>query len=117
MQKFRFFFLLVGLNAIGITAFSNDGNKWIKAGHEQLMKRDFDQAIIFFNRSIEDYPHQVEAYLKRAKVYMILNKYQEAHDDYQRALLIDPDYVRDRKSGRSSFYSLIEQADRKDLVD
>ncbi len=97
MHNYKLILLLFCFSFITLSSKANGENEWIRAGHEKLMQRDFEKAIFFFSRSIEEYPNQVEAYLKRARAYLIINKYQEAHEDYQKALSIDPDFIQNRK--------------------
>ncbi|MEM1407302.1 MAG: tetratricopeptide repeat protein [Bacteroidota bacterium] len=72
---------------------ANTNNEWIKAGDAQVLQRDYNQAIFFFDRAIEEYPNDAEGYLKRAKVLMLLHKYHEAGIDYKKALELDPNYI------------------------
>lgn len=69
-------------------------NEWLRRGDTKLIERDFDQAFFYFSRSIEEYPNDVKGYLKRAKVLMLQNKYEEARNDYKKALELNADYLK-----------------------
>ncbi|MEM7107694.1 MAG: tetratricopeptide repeat protein [Bacteroidota bacterium] len=71
-------------------------NEWVRAGHTKLQQQDYDQAVFYFTRSIEEYPNEVQGYLNRAKVFMLQHKYQEARADYLKALEINPAYLKER---------------------
>ncbi|MEM6358475.1 MAG: tetratricopeptide repeat protein [Bacteroidota bacterium] len=72
---------------------ANANNEWIKAGDTQMLQRNYNQAIFFFDRAIEEYPNDAEGYLKRAKALMLLHKYYEARIDYKKALELDSNYI------------------------
>jgi tetratricopeptide (TPR) repeat protein len=71
----------------------NTGEDFIRAGESFVHRMDYDQAIYFFSRAIEDDPNSVEALLHRGKTYILKDKYQAAMDDYRKALELDPEYV------------------------
>ncbi|MDN5212565.1 tetratricopeptide repeat protein [Fulvivirgaceae bacterium BMA12] len=80
--------------------FSNPPNDWIRTGEAYAAQWDFNQAIFFFSKAIEEDPNLVPAYLHRYRAYLMINKYQEARNDLQMALVIDPEFVKnfmDRK--------------------
>ncbi len=59
-------------------------------GAAYLKKREFDQAISLFNKSLEINPKYAEAYETRGMVYSSREQYDEAIADFNRALEIDP---------------------------
>ena len=68
-------------------------NDLVRVGKSFMTRYDFAQAVFFFTRAIEENPNLAEAYVYRAHAYLVLNKYQEAVDDYQVALELDPAFV------------------------
>ncbi len=59
-------------------------------GAAYLKKREFDQAISLFNKSLEINPKYAEAYETRGMVYSSREQYDEAIADFNKALEIDP---------------------------
>ncbi len=69
-------------------------NDWIVTGETSMRQRDFDQAIFFFSRAIEEDPQNVIALLLRSKAYMNTDRYHEATQDYRTAVAIDQEQVK-----------------------
>ncbi len=95
-------------------SYTNPENDLIRMGKSFMTQWDFDQAIFFFSRAIEEDPGLVEAYLHRANAYLMVDKYQEAVDDYQSALVIDPEFVKsfmDSKKERVHTGSYLSESD------
>jgi tetratricopeptide (TPR) repeat protein len=59
-------------------------------GAAYLKKREFDQAISLFNKSLEINPKYAEAYETRGMVYSSREQYDQAIADFNKALEIDP---------------------------
>jgi len=61
-----------------------------KLGVACLQKKDFDRAILFFDKSLEVDPTSAEAYEMRGMAYSCMEQYDQAIADFNRALEIDP---------------------------
>ena len=72
----------------------NPDDGWIITGKSYMTQWDFNQAIFYFSKAIENDPNHTKAYLYRSRAYLMVNRYQEAMDDYQKALTIDPKFVK-----------------------
>ncbi|TRX58236.1 tetratricopeptide repeat protein [Fulvivirga sp. M361] len=83
-------FLLFSLSC----SFMASGNDFVRHGEALMSQRDFQQAIFFFTRAIEEEPLSPKAYMHRARAFMVADKYQEAVNDYKRALELDPEFVK-----------------------
>lgn len=94
MHYFKLILLSIVFVSAPLLIRGNPNNEWIRAGEAQMVQRDYDQAIFFFNRAIEEHPNNAEGYLKRARVLMLLHKYHEATMDYKKALELDPNFIK-----------------------
>ncbi len=63
---------------------------WFKIAADFVGKGDYENAVSFFNRTIEMDPNMAEAYLFRGLAYRNMQKYKEALADYTKLLSIDP---------------------------
>jgi len=63
-------------------------------GGAHLEKREFDRAIIEFNKAIKIYPDFARAYYNRGMANQNLNRLDLALSDYRKALEIDPNFIR-----------------------
>ncbi len=100
MHLYKNVLLLIVISFSVSKGFSNPSNDWIRTGEAYAAQWDFNQAIFFFSKAIEENPNLAAAYLHRSRAYLMINKYQEARNDLQRALVIDPEFVKnfmDRK--------------------
>jgi len=61
-----------------------------KIGIACLQKREFDRAILFFDKSLEVNPASAEAYEMRGMTYGYREQYDQAIADFNRALEINP---------------------------
>ena len=61
-----------------------------KIGTAFLQKREFDQAILLFDKSLEINPAYAEAYETRGLTYSCREQYDEAIADFNKALEINP---------------------------
>ena len=94
MQLYKNVLLLVIVFFPITNGFSSPQNDWIRTGEAYMTQWDFNQAIFFFSKAIEENPNLAEAYLHRSKAFLMINKYQEAMNDHQKALVIDPKFVK-----------------------
>jgi tetratricopeptide (TPR) repeat protein len=76
-----------------------DPKTYFQMGLAHVQKRDFDQAILYFNKAIELDPKNPIAYNNRGGVYMAKGQYDRAISDWTKALEIDPKYA-------SAYYNL-----------
>ena len=86
--------LLVLSSLLTFYGHSTPPNDWIRTGESYMTQWDFNQAIFFFSKAIEENPNSIEAYLHRSRAYLMINRYHEARKDYQKALTIDPKFVK-----------------------
>jgi tetratricopeptide (TPR) repeat protein len=93
MQLYVTLFLLFLASIPGYAGFPYTTNDFIRVGESYRAKLDFNHAIVYFSKAIEDDQNSVEAYMQRARTYIMMDRYQDAMDDYRRAFEIDPDYV------------------------
>lgn len=64
---------------------------WFTIASDFVNKGDYENAVSFFNRTIEMDPNMTEAYLFRGLAYRNMQKYKEALADYGKLLAIDPE--------------------------
>lgn len=94
MHKSYTIFFLILMALISPPAKSGTtGEDFIRTGESFILRMDYDQAIYYFSRAIEDDPNSVDALLHRAKAYILKDRYEVAMDDYRKALEMDPLYV------------------------
>ena len=58
---------------------------YYRIGATLLQKREFDQAILFFNQSLEINPRYAEVYISRGRVYYFKGEYDKAWEDIKKA--------------------------------
>jgi tetratricopeptide (TPR) repeat protein len=58
---------------------------YYKIGASHLQKREFDQAILFFNQSLEINPKNAEVYSSRGRVYYFKGEYEKSWEDIKKA--------------------------------
>ncbi len=58
---------------------------YYKMGSAYLQKREFDQAILLFNKSLETNPKHAEAYISRGRAYYFRAEYDKSWEDVNRA--------------------------------
>ncbi len=61
-------------------------------GLTYYQSKDYNQAINYFNKSINFDSTQYKVYLNRGNTNVLLKKIDEAFADYNKALLLDPDF-------------------------
>ena len=70
-----------------------DAKTYYQMGLTHVQKGDFDQAILYFNKSIEMDPKNSMAYSNRGSAYAVKGQYDRAISDWTKALEIDPKYA------------------------
>lgn len=90
---------------------SKDAKAYYQLGITQIQRGDFDQAILYFNKSIEIDPNNPMAYRDRGAAYSAKGKHDLAISDWTKALEIDPN---DRTAyfNRGRTFCIIKQYDR-----
>jgi hypothetical protein len=73
-------------------------------GSAYLQKREFDQAILLFNKSLEINPKYAAAYETRGIIYSRREQFDQAIADFNKALEIDPKYVEAYMSRGRAYY-------------
>jgi len=66
---------------------------YYKVGCAYLQRRQYDQAILLLNRSVETNPKYAAAYETRGTIYSYREQYGQAISDFNRALEIDPGFA------------------------
>jgi hypothetical protein len=66
---------------------------YYKVGCAYLQRRQFDQAILLLNKSLETNPKYAAAYETRGTIYSHRQQYDQAISDFNRALEIDPGFA------------------------
>ncbi len=69
---------------------------FINQGKTYMNELDIERAIYSFSKAIEYNQNNVEAYLQRAKAYLLNNEFEKSSADYEKAMKIDPDFVKQR---------------------
>jgi tetratricopeptide (TPR) repeat protein len=57
-------------------------NDWFLLGIRSYLHNEFDLAITYFDKVLDLEPKNAKAYANRADVYLELEEYPEAHNDY-----------------------------------
>jgi tetratricopeptide (TPR) repeat protein len=71
---------------------SKEGWFYYKVGSAYLQKREFDQAILLLNKSLETNPRYAATYETRGIIHSHRERYDQAIADFNKALEIDPNY-------------------------
>jgi tetratricopeptide (TPR) repeat protein len=58
---------------------------YYRVGASHLQKREFDQAILFFNQSLEINPKNAEVYSSRGRVHYFKGEYEKSWEDIKKA--------------------------------
>jgi tetratricopeptide (TPR) repeat protein len=77
---------------------------YYKIGSAFLQKREFDQAILLLNKSLEINPTYAAAYETRGMIYSQRELYDQAIADFDKALEIDPKYTEAYISRGKAYY-------------
>lgn len=70
----------------------SNAQDYFRDGYVASMKREWDVAIDFFNKSIHLNPDNPVVYIQRASAFQMLDKPDDAIRDYETALKLRPDY-------------------------
>jgi len=76
-----------------LTPHGSDVEINFKSGLSFFKAHDYDNAIKMFNVVLQDEPKAVDAYYYMGESYRMQKKYQDAHDAYQKAINLDPDFA------------------------
>jgi tetratricopeptide (TPR) repeat protein len=89
---------------------------YYKMGSAYLQKQEFDQAILFLNKSVETNPKYAAAYETRGVIYSLREQYDQAIADFSRALEIDPSFAEAYFSrGRAYYFKKEYDKSREDI--
>lgn len=65
---------------------------YFRDGYVASMKREWDVAVDFFNKSIHLNPDNAIVFVQRASAYQMMDRIDDAIRDYEAALKLRPDY-------------------------
>lgn len=95
MQYYRILILLFFLALVPSAPSTGAPNEdLVVKAEEMVLSRNFNRALLLFSEAIERDPNKVEAYLGRANVYLLMDRYGDADRDYATALKINPELVK-----------------------
>jgi tetratricopeptide (TPR) repeat protein len=77
---------------------------YYKVGLAYLQKREFDQAILLLNKSLETNPKYAAAYETRGVIYSRREQHDQAIADFNKALEIDPSFAEAYFSRGMAYY-------------
>jgi tetratricopeptide (TPR) repeat protein len=77
---------------------------YYKIGSAYLQKREFDQAILLLDKSLETNPKFAAAYETRGAIYSRREQYHQAISDFNKALEIDPSFAEAYLSRGRAYY-------------
>jgi len=77
---------------------------YYEIGSAYLQKREFDQAILLLNKSLEINPKYAAAYETRGIIYSSREQFDQAIADFNKALEIDPKYAEAYISRGRAYY-------------
>ncbi len=83
---------LTTLGAIVGPVGASEAEEFFRQGYKAFVERDWNEAIKWYDRSIQLDPRNPEVYVQRAIAYETINKLDQAIADYRRALKLKPDY-------------------------
>ncbi len=90
----RVFGLLMLVWLLSGTVDATDRERHEIQADSEMRSRNAEMAIHFYSLAIEDNPKNTRLYLKRARAYIMANKDYEAINDYNKALELDPAFVK-----------------------
>jgi tetratricopeptide (TPR) repeat protein len=70
-----------------------DSDSWFKAGNDDMMKENYEDAIINYDKVIELNPSFVGAWNNKGIALYRLTKYEDAINCYDKAIEINPNHV------------------------
>ncbi|MBN2276104.1 MAG: tetratricopeptide repeat protein, partial [Bacteroidales bacterium] len=73
--------------ALSMTVNAQNAKQFYKTGLTFIDAHNYNDAIDQFSKAVEADPDYVEAYIERARTYMLINDIQKAAEDYDRALV------------------------------
>jgi tetratricopeptide (TPR) repeat protein len=114
-NKWRNFNLMPATEQVGEMR-SKESWFYYKIGSAYLQKQEFDQAILFLNKSLETNPKYAAAYETRGVIYSLREQYDQAIADFSRALEIDPSFAEAYFSrGRAYYFKKEYDKSREDI--
>jgi len=84
---------------------------YFKLGHAYGLQGDYELAIEFYNKVVENEPEDEEAYYNRGSIYVIMEEYDKALEDFNKAIEFKPDYLEARYN-RGNLYYKREEYDK-----
>ena len=111
MRKLKIYIAIIGLSIFSMETYGKVHTDYINQGKSHLSELDIENAIHAFSEAIEKKQTEVDAYLHRAKAYLIAGNCEKAAEDYSRAYELDPEYVKkklnidsNKQSGHSAVF-------------
>ena len=68
------------------------GYYWVYRGDKAFKKHDLSKAIYFYEKGIKLHPKHYRAMYNLANIYVVYEDYYSALKNYEKALLVRPDY-------------------------
>lgn len=100
MKKKRF---LIGLMVFAQWSFAQTASEYFNRGLDAYQNKDYNQANLFFDKTIQQKPKHTLAYLGKGMVFTSQTNYNEAIFQFNKAIEFDPNYAQSYM-GRARVY-------------
>ena len=94
MRYIKIIMLLTSFLFLDNSIYGKIYTDFINQGKTYINELDIDRAIYSFSKAIDQNQNAVEAYLHRAKAYLMINEFDKSSADYEKAMKLDPEYVK-----------------------
>ena len=115
MRKVKIYLAIIGISIFSMDSFGTIHTDYINQGKSHLSELEIENAINAFTEAIEKKQNIVDAYLYRAKAYLIGGECEKASEDYSKAFQLDPEYAKKQLNIRANINS--DQSTMSDYTD
>ncbi len=104
-MRARYFFAVAGMVFLLVFGGCGKASEYFAMGQEAFLKSDFENALLYYSKALEENPEKAEYYIEQGHAYIALGKYPEAREALE-AAVVERDLELTRKNNKRAWRAI-----------
>lgn len=101
----RYFMVAISIGMLVMLGGCGKGPEYFEMGQEAFLKQDFENALLYYSKALEENPEKAEYYIEQGHAYVALGRYPEARTALESAV-VERDLELTRKNNKRAWRAI-----------